>query len=139
MTVAEKHRELIEAFSLIPDRQERLAAIVERARRSPPLPASEKTAVNRVPGCISPVWLSAKEAGGHLTYRADADAAVVKGLVRLLCELYEGATPADIVTSEPTIFEDLDLIRDLSPTRRHGLSAVRTRIKAIATQHLSSP
>jgi cysteine desulfuration protein SufE len=60
---------------------------------------------------------------------------VVNGLVRLLCEVYNGATPADILASEPTLLENLDLVRDLSPTRRNGLAAVRRRLREIAAQY----
>lgn len=138
MTVAEKHSQLVEAFSSIPDRQERLAAIVERGRRGATYPAEHKTLDHRVPGCVSPVWLSCGFANHTLAFRAEAEAPVVKGMVRLLCELYDGAAPADVLAHEPRLFEELDLVRDLSPTRRNGLNAVRSRIRHIAQQHLSA-
>lgn len=138
MTVAEKHRQLYEAFSLIPDRQERLSAIVERARRGRTFPPEQKIAGNRVPGCVSPVWLTGSIVQGRVHLQVDAEAPVVRGLVRLLCELYDGAAPADVIENEPRLLDDLDLLRDLSPTRRHGLEAVRKRIVAIASAQLAS-
>lgn len=139
MTVAEKHALLVRAFSSIPDRQERLTAIVDRGRRGVPYPIDLKTPDNRVPGCVSPVWLSCGLIDPVLTFKAEAEAPVVKGLVRLLCELYDGALPADVVANEPLLLEELDLVRDLSPTRRNGLEAVRIRIKQAAQQHLIVP
>ena len=138
MSVAERQRELVERFSALPDRHERLAAIVDRARKSAPLSPDQKTAAQRVPGCVSPVWLATEFRDGRLFLRSDADSPVVKGLVALLCELYDGATPADIAATEPTLFADLDVDRDLSPTRRHGLAAVRARLREIA-RSLASP
>ena len=139
MTVTEKHSRLVMAFSSIPDRQERLAAIVDRGQRGNPYPIEQKTSAYLVRGCVSPVWLSSGFVATALAFQADAEAPVVRGLVRLLCELYDGGLPADVVATEPKLFEELDLLRDLSPTRRNGLDAVRTRIRQIAQQHLNTP
>jgi len=138
MTVAENHSRLLGAFSSIPDRQERLIAIVERGKRGAAYPPGEKTPSHRVPGCLSPVWLSSGLSDSTLTFQAEAESPVVKGLVRLLCELYDGALAPDIVASEPRLLDELDLLRDLSPTRRNGLAAVRARIREIAQRHLSA-
>jgi cysteine desulfuration protein SufE len=133
MTVAEKQARLIEDLSVIEDRQERLAAVVDRARRRPPLPDAARTDAHRVHGCISQVWVVGERRGDSLHFHFDADSPLVKGLVALLVDLYDGATPADIVATEPTLFDTLGLTRDLTPTRRNGLAAVRARIKALAT------
>jgi cysteine desulfuration protein SufE len=139
VSVAEKQLQLFETYSSFPDRQERLAAIVERGRRGVPFPSEKRIPCNRVPGCISAVWVSSELAAGLLFFAAEAEAPVVNGFVRLLCELYDGASPADIVTSEPTLLDELDLVRDLSPTRRNGLKAVRARLKEIALQQTAIP
>lgn len=138
MSVAEKQRQLIEDFSLIENRQELLAALVDRARTRPPLPPERRIEANRVPGCVSQVWLHAFSSHGRLRLEHDADSPMVRGLVALLCDLYDGGTPADIVNTEPEIFTALGLLADLTPTRRNGLNAVRNRIKALALQSLAS-
>ena len=132
MTVAEKQSQLIEDFAFIEEQQERLAAVVSHARRLPSFPDSAKTEANGVVGCISQVWITAELTDGRLRLRADADSPLVKGLVALLIELYDNATPADIVATEPVIFEKLDLLQTLTLTRKNGLAAVRARIKALA-------
>ena len=133
MTVAEKQIQLIEDFAIIEDRQERLAAVVAHARRRPPLPADEKTDAHRVPGCISSVWLLATHTDGRLRLRYDAESPLVKGLVGLLVELYDNAPPAEVIATEPVILSDLGLLQDLTPTRQNGLTAVRARIKSLAS------
>jgi cysteine desulfuration protein SufE len=64
---------------------------------------------------------------------------MVKALVVLMVELYDGATPAEIAATEPTFFDELGLTRDLSPTRRNGLASVRARIKTIAEKPTQFP
>lgn len=132
MTVSEKQTLLTEDFAIIEDRQERLAAVVDHARRRQPLPAAEKTDAHRVPGCVSAVWLLGTVTDGHLHLRYDADSPLVKGLVALLVELYDDAPLAEVIATEPTILADLGLLQDLTPTRQNGLAAVRARIKSLA-------
>jgi len=139
MTLAERHRQLIDDLSLIPDRHELLTAIVDRTRRHPPFSTVEKSEAHRVPGCQSAVWvIGQRNADGTLDLRCDADSPMVKGLIHLLCEAYTHATPAEIVTTEPAFLDELGLLRDLSPTRRNGLAAVRNRIKEIAHSALNA-
>ncbi|MGC4074656.1 MAG: SufE family protein [Nibricoccus sp.] len=136
MTLAEKQRALIDELAFIDDRHERLSLVVERSRRAPLLPSSDKTDATRVTGCISPVWLTGELNDGRLALRFDAESPMVKALVALMIELYDGSTPAEISATEPVLFDELGFSRDLSPTRRNGLAAVRARIKLLAEKHL---
>jgi cysteine desulfuration protein SufE len=139
MTLVQRHRRLIDDLLIIPDRQERLTIVVDQARRLPVFPATERAAGNRIAGCQSAVWLIAEsQVDGTLSLRVDADSPLVKGLVHLLCAAYSGATPAEIAAIEPKFLEELELLRDLSPTRRNGLAAVRTRIRELATAALAA-
>jgi len=136
MTLAAKQRALIDDLAIVDDRHERLSLVVERSRRLSPLAAADKNDSTRVTGCISPVWLTGELHNGRLALRFDAESPMVRALVALMVELYDGATPAEIVTTEPILFDELGLARDLSPTRRNGLAAVRARIKLLAEKFL---
>lgn len=132
MSAAENQTRLIEELSLVDDPQERLSLVVDRARRRPSLPATERTAANRVKGCVSQVWLVGEVREGRCHFRCDADSPIVRGLVLLLCDLYDDATPADVVALEPRLFEELGLTRHLSPTRLNGLRSARATIRDFA-------
>ena len=132
MTLAEKQQRLIEELSFVEDRHERLSLLVDRARRTPPLPPAEKIEANRVPGCVSPAWLVGEVRDQHLYLRADAESPMVKALVAVMVRLYDGALASEAAITEPEFLDKLGLIRDLSPTRRNGLAAVRKRIRQLA-------
>src|SRR5476649_449609 len=137
-SLVEKQQQLIARFQLIEDAHERLAAIVARGRKWPPPAEDQRTDSNCVPGCASRVWLVGRIENGRCHFQMDADSPLVKGLVALLCELYDGATPAEVASIEPEIFPALHLDRQLSPTRLHGLASVRAMIRAFAESHLQS-
>jgi cysteine desulfuration protein SufE len=132
MSVDEKQRLLVSKLAVIEDPHERLAALMSRAKKFPAPTPGELTGENRVHGCQSRVWLAGNLASGLCHWRMECDAPMVKGLVALLCELYEGGTPADVLAVEPLMFEELGISRMVSPTRMNGLAAVRGRIKQLA-------
>lgn len=132
MTLAEKQQQLIADYGLIDDPQERLSAIVDRARRTPPLAETERTEPNRVKGCISQAWIVCEVRDGRCAFRADADSPLVRGLLALLTDLYHGATPVEVAATEPALIEELGLDRQLSPTRLNGLRSVRAKIREFA-------
>lgn len=130
MTLAEKQQQMIEDLAIIEDSQERLGAIVDRARKRPPLPETDRTEANRVKGCVSQAWIVAELREGHCHFRSDADSPLVRGLLALLCDLYSDSTPADVAATEPILFEQLGVARNLTPTRLNGLRSVVATIRA---------
>lgn len=135
VTLAEKQQQMIEDLALIEDSQERLSAVVDRARSRPPLPETERTTVNRVRGCVSLAWIVSEMRGSRCHFGCDADSPLVRGLLVLLCDLYSGATAAEVVVTEPVLLEKLGLAQNLSPTRLNGLRSVRAKIRDFATTH----
>lgn len=132
MTLAGKQEQLIARLAIIEDPQERLAALMARAKKWPaPQPADDS---QLVPGCQSRVWLQGSVENGVCRFRMECDAAMVKGLVGLMCELYDGAPPAEILAVEPEWVERLGFARMITPTRLNGLAAVRHRIRELAAQ-----
>ena len=138
MTLAEKQQQMIDDLALIENPQERFAAVVDRAKSRPPLPEAERTETNRIKGCVSQAWIVAALVDGRCHFRCDADSPLVRGLLLLLCDLYSGATAAEVAATEPDLLEKLGLLQNLSPTRRNGLRSVRAKISAFATSGTSS-
>ena len=136
MTPAENLDRLAADLGAFEDPQERLAFVVDRVRRVLPLPAADRIDAHRVPGCVSVVWLTGREEGGRWTFRADADSPVVRGLLLLLCEVYSGAETAAIANCGREPLAEMGLLRDLSPTRRNGLTSARELIRNLAAAQL---
>jgi cysteine desulfuration protein SufE len=131
MTVSEKQSLLIEDLRIIEDVQERLSAVASRAAKRS-LPPDLRVSDHRVAGCVSSVWLVPELREGRCHFAFDADSPMVKGLVGLLCEVYEGGLVAEVANTEPVLWDQLGFLKLLSPTRLNGLTAVRACIKAFA-------
>jgi cysteine desulfuration protein SufE len=131
-TVAEKQAEIIERFNAIADWEARYREIIALGKKLPPLPEELRTESNKVKGCQSQVWLAPKLENGCVHFQADSDAAIVRGLVALLLEVYSGHPPAEILAADETFVDRIGLIEHLSQTRSNGLSAMIKQIKYYA-------
>jgi cysteine desulfuration protein SufE len=132
MSLLAKQHDLASRLRIIEDPHERLSAITARGRKWPSPRDEERIDAYRVQGCVSPVWLVATMDEGRCRFRVAADSSLVHGLAALLCELYDGAPPAEVATFETTLLVDLGLDRQLSPTRLNGLANVRRVIREFA-------
>jgi cysteine desulfuration protein SufE len=133
VSLADRQREMVARLAIIEDPQERLAALISRGKKWPAPEPAQMTEPYRIRGCQSRVWLVPTVEEGQCHFRMECDSPMVKGLVALLCELYEGGTACEVRELEPTLIEELGLSRMISPTRLNGLAAVRTRIREFVT------
>lgn len=122
-------------FALLDDWDERYRYVIELGRMLKPLPESERTAANKVQGCVSQVWLSRTLSRSDtnqpvLSYIGDSDAHIVRGLIAILLSLYSDKSPQDILKIDPgTIFDELGFGQHLTPQRSNGLRAMVERIR----------
>ena len=125
--------ELIEAFELFGDWEQRYQFIIDLGKKLVLLREDEKIEANRVHGCQATVWLVADVNGDVMEFRAESDAAIVNGLIAILQRLYSGSTAEQVFSFEIKQFlGELGLEEHLSPTRRNGLHEMVKRIRAFA-------
>ncbi|HEU5153901.1 MAG TPA: SufE family protein [Gemmatimonadales bacterium] len=120
------------------DSQLRLELLLDYAKKLPALPeryqlAKEK-GENRVPECMSPVFLFLEANEGKLTLFADApvEAPTVRGFVSLLAREIKDASPKAVAAIPSDLLDRLKLTELLGMTRMQGLTAIVGRIKRMA-------
>ncbi len=132
MTIEEKQKELIDEFSLFPDWEDKYKLIIDKAKEAEPFPEEERTEKNKIKGCQSQVWLTAKYENGKVKFWADSDSVLVKGITAILVYVYSGHTPDEILKTPPAFLEQIGITQHLSPTRKNGLSAMLKQIQLYA-------
>jgi len=123
---------IIDDFSLFPEWLDRYQYLIDLGRKLEPLDESERVDDNLLDGCQSRVWLVMDGDQEALRIRANSDAAIVSGLIALLMRVYDGASPAEILATEPEFVEAIGLSQHLSPTRANGLGAMLGAIRGKA-------
>ncbi len=132
MTLAEKQRQLSAQLAPLPNVQQRLNFLVDQARARPPLPPELCVEAHRVPGCLARLWFVAEAREGRCWFLAESDSLIIKATAGLLCELYSGHTPEEILAHDPSFLAQFGIHQHLTPNRRNSLSRVWTEIQAFA-------
>jgi len=133
--------ELIDNFSFLDDWEDRFRYLIDLGRRLPPMDEALKTEETKVRGCTSQVWivdevkLGSDSGAPTLHFVADSDAHIVKGLIAVLMEIYDGRTPQEILAVDiRDAIGRLGFQQHLSPNRANGLFSMVERIRALATR-----
>jgi cysteine desulfuration protein SufE len=130
--------ELVEEFEFLDDR-DRTQYIIELGDELEPLPDEFKTEEHRVQGCLSNVWLVSKVEAGTppiLTFRADSDSVISKGLIAIVLTLCTGRTGPEIISMDiESLFERLHLKRYVTRMRSNGFYSMIKAIKKIAVEN----
>lgn len=136
-TINQRQDEIIEEFADIDDWMDRYACIIDMGNALAPIDASHKVPSNLIEGCQSRVWLDATQApDGTLTFTADSDAIIVKGIISMLIEVLSGHTPQEILDADLYFIDRIGLGEHLSPTRSNGLLAMIKQIRSYAQAFL---
>lgn len=132
MTINEAQDAVIEEFEAFTDWMDKYQMLIDLGNDLEPLDVKYKTEQNLIDGCQSRVWVQADYADGLITFTADSDALIVKGIIALLIEVLSGHTPKEILDAELYFIDRIGLRDHLSPTRSNGLLAMVKQIKAYA-------
>ncbi|OLF72313.1 cysteine desufuration protein SufE [Maricaulis sp. W15] len=125
--------DLVDEFDLLDDWEQRYRYLIDMGKALPDMPGDERTEGNRVKGCVSQVWLVTETAGNTLTFRADSDAHIVRGLAALMVRLYSGRTGEEILSVDARdVLAKIGLAEHLSPQRSNGLASMIGRIRGEA-------
>jgi len=130
MGLAEKRAQLTAELEPFGDHHERFQYIIDRAKTAPGLEAALKLDAFLVEGCTSNLWLVPSIEDGRCRFRCDADSLITKGIASLVCELYDGATPQEVASSDADFLAEVGVTQHLSPNRRNGLTNLVGKIRA---------
>ena len=133
MTINEIQDQIIEEFSVYDEWLDKYEYLIELANTLDVIEDTKKTPDNIIQGCQSRVWLDASlDEDGTLSFRADSDAIITKGIIALLIRVFNHQKPDDIVNANLYFIDEIGLSANLSPTRANGLLAMIKQIRYYA-------
>lgn len=133
MTINQIQDEIIEEFSVYDEWLDKYEYLIELGNSLEVIDESQKTPDNIIQGCQSRVWLDCKmNDDGTLTFTADSDAIITKGIIALLIRVVNNQKPQDIIDADLYFIEKIGLKENLSPTRANGLLAMIKQIRYYA-------
>jgi cysteine desulfuration protein SufE len=135
MTTPAAFQDIADNLAFLDDWEDRYRYLIELGQALPKLDEPERSAANKVNGCISQVWLVAEPTDQNgapgLRFRGESDAMIVQGLVAVLLALYSGRPAAEIAETDAiALFDKLGLREHLTTQRSNGLIAMVNRIRS---------
>ncbi|HNX21752.1 MAG TPA: SufE family protein [Bacteroidales bacterium] len=132
MNIQEVEQQIIEEFDLFEDWMDKYNYIIELGKELPLIDPKYKTQQYLIVGCQSQVWLYASYENGIITFTADSDAIITKGIVNLLIRVLSGRTPKEIMEAPLNYLDQIGIKNHLSPTRSNGLASMIKQMKMYA-------
>ncbi len=114
--------QIVSSFEAVPDPMARYKQLLFYATSLAPMDKQLKVEENRVKGCTSQVWVyPTRNDDNTITWQADSDSQLTKGLAALLVKGLSGCTAEQIVSVQPDDFiTKLGLGQSLTPSRSNG-------------------
>jgi len=142
MSMPDRLQSIVEQFAAAP-RELRVQALLEYARRVPPLPpelAANRERMEQVHECQTPFFLATEvDADGavHLFFDCPPEAPTVRGFAGILREGLEGEAWQDVVAVPPAFYSGMGLQEVVSALRLRGMGAILARLKRQILEHTS--
>lgn len=121
-----------ERFLKFNDWEDRYKELIHLGRELSVYPEDKRDEKYKVKGCQSQVWLYPEFKDGKVTFFADSDAVLVKGIVGLLVNVYSDATPDEILSVKPDFLKEVGITEHLSMNRSNGLAAMMKQMQMYA-------
>lgn len=137
MTLKEVQDQIIEEFEIYEDWMDKYNYLIELSQGLPALDPKYKTREYLIEGCQSKVWLYAEMDGDVISYAADSDAIITKGIVALLIKVMSGRSPEEIKDADLFFIDRIGLKDNLSPTRANGLFSMVKQMKLYALAYFA--
>ena len=131
-TIATIQAEIVEEFDMFEDWMEKYEYIIELGKSLPIIDDKHKIEDNLIKGCQSRVWLHAQHNNGIITYTADSDAIITKGIVAILIRVLSNQKAEEIAKANLVFIDEIGLKEQLSQTRANGLVSMIKEMKLYA-------
>ena len=136
MSLEEAKAAVVGDFSMMEEWLDKYEYLIDLGKNLEPFPEELKTDDRLIKGCQSRVWLDCSCEGGVITFRADSDAIITKGIISLLISVYNGRPAAEIAADDFSFLDKIGLRENLSPTRANGLVSMVETIKKEAQRYV---
>jgi cysteine desulfuration protein SufE len=118
------------------DADDRYRLLIDLGKALPPMPDALKTDATLVRGCSASVWVYPVNDDGQLTFLADSNAAITKGIIALVLKTVEGKNAAEIgATPIEDALAPFDLKSQLSSNRTQGIPNMIALIRETAARY----
>ncbi|MFM2236861.1 MAG: hypothetical protein RL209_895 [Pseudomonadota bacterium] len=117
---------------------DRYRLLIDLGRELALMPDALKTDATLVRGCSASVWVYPVTDNGQLSFMADSNAAITKGIIALVLKTVDGKNAAEILKTDiENALAPFDLKNQLSSNRTQGIPNMIALIRETAARYAS--
>lgn len=118
------------------DADDRYRLLIDLGKTLPEMPGALKTDATLVRGCSASVWVYPTVSEDRLTFLADSNAAITKGIIALVLQTVQDKSTSDILTTDiEGALAPFDLKNQLSSNRTQGIPNMISLIRQTALRY----
>jgi cysteine desulfuration protein SufE len=115
---------------------DRYRLLIDLGRELAPMPDALKTDATLVRGCSASVWVYPVTDNNQLSFMADSNAAITKGIIALVLKTVDGKNAAEILSTDiENALAPFDLKNQLSSNRTQGIPNMIALIRETAARY----
>jgi cysteine desulfuration protein SufE len=115
---------------------DRYRLLIDLGRELAQMPDALKTDATLVRGCSANVWVYPVTDNGELSFMADSNAAITKGIIALVLKTVDGKNAAEILSTDiENALAPFDLKNQLSSNRTQGIPNMIALIRETAARY----
>ena len=115
---------------------DRYRLLIDLGRELAPMPDALKTDATLVRGCSANVWVYPVTNNDQLSFMADSNAAITKGIIALVLKTVDGKNAAEILDTDiENALAPFDLKNQLSSNRTQGIPNMISLIRETAARY----
>ena len=116
---------------------DRYRLLIELGRNLAPMPDALKTDATLVRGCSASVWVYPVTENEQLSFLADSNAAITKGIIALVLKTVDDKNAEEIINTDiEASLAPFELKKQLSSNRTQGIPNMIALIQQTATRYV---
>ena len=132
-SIVDRQEKIRAKFASFTDPDDKWKFLLDLAREHKGMDASLKAEKFIIQGCASTMYLVPKFDGAKIHFEMDVEGGttnplISRGLGALALQIFNDMAPADILSVDPTFFQQIGLNAGLSPTRSNGFASLLKQI-----------
>ena len=132
-SIVDRQEKIRAKFASFTDPDDKWKFLLDLAREHKGMDASLKAEKFIIQGCASTMYRVPKFDGAKIHFEMDVEGGttnplISRGLGALALQIFNDMAPADILSVDPTFFQQIGLNVGLSPTRSNGFASLLKQI-----------
>jgi cysteine desulfuration protein SufE len=129
MSIEEKLKYFEEDLLLFEEETQKYEYIIDIGKNLKLLKDEDKVDSNLVKGCSSNVWVTYTKDEEKYYFHFDSEAIIVKGLCKIIQDIFNGQKKEDILNCDLQILSVLNMEAIISSNRQNGVKGMIEKIK----------